>query len=259
MRGILLDLDGVLYNSEEPIEGAAETIQWIKTKAIPYLYVTNTTSRGWSALIEKFRRFGIAAAPDRIWSPCVAAAEWLRAHGEGKAALFVRPKALEEFEGVPRIPEDAESGARYVVIGDLGDAWDFRTLNRAFRLLQSDPKSVLIALGMTRYWQAQGGLQLDVAPFVAALAHATGRGAMVFGKPAVAFFRTAAEKLQLPPGAIVMIGDSIETDVAAAQQAGMKGILVRTGKYRPSDLDGEIKPDAVLDSIKDLPAWLEKN
>jgi len=176
MRGILLDLDGVLYNSEDPIEGAAETIQWIKAADTPYLYVTNTTSRGRSALIEKFRRFGISADRGQILSPCVAAAEWLRARSDGKAAFFVRPKALEEFEGVPRIPEDAESGARYVVIGDLGDAWDFRTLNRAFRLLQSDPQSVLIALGMTRYWHAQDGLQLDVAPFVAALAHATGRG-----------------------------------------------------------------------------------
>src|SRR5512145_2426054 len=100
MRGILLDLDGVLYNSEEPIVGAAETIQWIKAGKIPHLYVTNTTSRGRSVLIEKFRRFGIEADPSQIMSPCVAAAEWLRARNDGESAFFVSPKALEEFEGI---------------------------------------------------------------------------------------------------------------------------------------------------------------
>jgi HAD superfamily hydrolase (TIGR01458 family) len=259
MRGILFDLDGVLYNSEEPIAGAADTIQWLRKKEIPCLYVTNTSSRGRSALVEKLRRFGINSEPSQIMTPCAAAAEWLRTRHDGKVALFVCQKTLEEFEGLPRLPEDAETGARYVVVGDLGDAWDFRTLNRAFRLLHSNPQSMLVALGMTRYWHAHDGLRLDTAPFVAALEHAAGCKAVVFGKPTPTFFIDAAEKLDLPAQEIVMIGDSIETDVAAAQQAGMKGVLVRTGKFRPADLDGEIVPDAVLDSIRDVPAWWESN
>ncbi len=259
MRGILFDLDGVLYNSEEQIEGAAETIRWIKANRIPHLYVTNTTSRGRSALIEKLGRFGVAADRDQIMTPSVAAAEWLRTQNNGRIALFVAPKALEEFERLPVLPEGSETGARYVVIGDLGDGWDYRTLNRAFRLLLSDPESVLIALGMTRYWYAQDGLRLDVAPFVAALEHATGRKAVAFGKPETSFFRTAAERLALSPSEIVMIGDSIETDISAAQQSGMKGILVRTGKFRRIDLEGDIVPDAVLDSIRDLPEWWKLN
>jgi ribonucleotide monophosphatase NagD (HAD superfamily) len=97
-----------------------------------------------------------------------------------------------------------------------------------------------------------------VAPFVAALEHATDRKALVFGKPAGAFFRAAAEKLRVPAGQIVMIGDDIQTDVAGAQQAGLKGVLVKTGKFRPSDLEGQVKPDAVLGSIADLPAWWER-
>ncbi|MBN1570761.1 MAG: TIGR01458 family HAD-type hydrolase [Acidobacteria bacterium] len=255
MRGILFDLDGVLYNSEEQIEGAARTVRWVNENGIPYLYVTNTTSRGRSVLIEKLRRFGIPAKRDQIMTPCVTAAEWMKIHGDGRVALFVSPKAIEEFEGLALLPEDSEAGAAYVVIGDLGDAWDYRTLNRAFRILLSDPESVLVALGMTRYWHAQDGLRLDVAPFVAALEHATGRKALVFGKPEATFFRAAAEKLKLSASEIVMVGDSIETDIAAAQQSGMKGILVRTGKFRPSDLEGETIPDAVLDSIRDLPDW----
>jgi phospholysine phosphohistidine inorganic pyrophosphate phosphatase len=258
MQGILFDLDGVLYNSETLIEGAPETIRWVQERGIPYLFVTNTTSRGRSFLVEKLCRFGIQTEPNQIMTPCIAAAEWLRTRSDGPTALFVLPKTLEEFSGINCLPEEMEAGARYVVIGDLGDAWDYGKLNRAFRLLHSDPDAVLIALGMTRYWHAHDGLRLDVAPFVAALEHASGRNARVFGKPSSAFFIAAVGALGLPAREIVMIGDSIETDVSGAQQAGLKGILLRTGKFRQEDLTGEIRPDAVLDSIRDLPAWWEK-
>jgi phospholysine phosphohistidine inorganic pyrophosphate phosphatase len=258
MPGILFDLDGVLYNSETPIDGAAEAVGWLQGRNIPHLFVTNTSSRGRLALLEKLERFGIRADIRRILTPCVAAAEWLKKRGDGPAALFVAPKARAEFDQVPHLPEDAETGARYVVIGDLGDAWNFRTLNRAFRLLHSNPEAVLIALGMTRFWHAHDGIRLDVAPFVAALERATGRKPLVLGKPAEPFFHAAVEHLHLPAHEIVMFGDDIETDIAGAQQAGLKGVLLRTGKFRPSDLAGSITPDAVLNSIRDLPEWWEQ-
>jgi hypothetical protein len=113
-------------------------------------------------------------------------------------------------------------------VGDLGKLWDYRTLNRAFRLLYHNPDAQLIALGMTRYWLAPDGIALDVAPFVVALEHASGRKPLVFGKPARPFFQAAVEKLGLPAGQVVMIGDDIEADVGGAQTAGLKGALVKT-------------------------------
>jgi phospholysine phosphohistidine inorganic pyrophosphate phosphatase len=255
MQGILFDLDGVVYNSEDPIDGAAEAVAWIQARNIPHLFVTNTTSRGRDALIEKLERFGIRTDLNRILTPCVTAADWLRRQAGGRAALFVASRARGEFQGIACIDEEAETGASYVVIGDLGDHWDFRALNRAFRLLQSNPEAELIALGMTRFWHAHDGLRLDVAPFVAALEHATGRKARIFGKPAEAFFQAAVQRLVVPPHEIAMLGDGIETDIEGAQKCGLKGVLVRTGKFRESDLAGNIVPDAVLNSIADLPAW----
>jgi HAD superfamily hydrolase (TIGR01458 family) len=137
----------------------------------------------------------------------------------------------------------------------MGEAWDYRALNRAFRLLQANPEATLIALGMTRFWRAQDGIRLDAGPFVAALEFATGRKALVLGKPAEPFFRAAAERLGLPAREIVMVGDDIETDIAGSQKAGLKSVLLCTGKFRPSDLERGITPDAVLSSIADLPKW----
>jgi HAD superfamily hydrolase (TIGR01458 family) len=253
MKALLLDMDGVLYNSETPIEGAADTLAWIRQEKIPHLFVTNTTSRGRAVLAEKLAQFGIPAAPEEIWTPCAAALEHLRSGGE--IALFVPAKARTEFEGLPCLPDTAEEGARWVVIGDLGQGWSFGALNRAFRLLHSNPEAKLVALGMTRFWQSGDGLRLDAGPFAAALQYATGKEPLVLGKPAAAFFQAAVAKLGFSPAEVLMIGDDVLIDVAGAQQAGLKGALVRTGKFRPADLEVGVQPDAVLGSIRDLPEW----
>lgn len=160
-----------------------------------------------------------------------------------------------EFAGFPVLDDSAETGASHVVVGDLGEGWDFRALNRAFRLLHSNPAAKLVALGMTRYWQSPSGPALDVAPFVAALEHAAGRQAVVMGKPALPFFEAAVRRLNLPAAEVLMIGDDIEGDVGGAQNAGLRGTLVKTGKFRPRDLEGGITPDAVLESVAELPGW----
>jgi HAD superfamily hydrolase (TIGR01458 family) len=250
MQGLLFDMDGVVYNSESLIEGAPETLAWLRERGIPHMFVTNTTSRGRGVLVEKLRRFGISAAADDILTPCVAAKEFM---GEsGPVALFVPEKSHGEFAGMELLQEDRESGARWVVVGDLGEGWSFRALNRAFRLLQSTPGAELIALGMTRFWQAADGLRLDTAPYVAALECATGRRAIVMGKPAAAFFEAAVRRLGVPKKDVLMIGDDVRVDVGGAQQAGLQAALVKTGKYRAGDLDGPVKPDYVLDSIAGL-------
>ncbi|MEJ2110812.1 MAG: TIGR01458 family HAD-type hydrolase [Acidobacteriota bacterium] len=259
MRAILLDLDGVVYNAERPIDGAAETVAWLQSESVPHLFVTNTSSRGRKALMEKLRRLGIRTDVSHILTPCSAASGWLESRSGSPVALFVKPEARGEFNNLDQLPESAETGARYIVIGDLSETWDFSKLNRAFRLLHSDPEAELIALGMTRFWKAEDGLRLDVAPFISALECATGKKARVFGKPAKTFYSAAAAQLQIPPDEIAMVGDDVEADVAGAQHAGMKGILVRTGKFHPSDVKGSIRPDEVLDSIREIPAYWKRS
>jgi HAD superfamily hydrolase (TIGR01458 family) len=251
-RGILFDMDGVLYDADQPIAGAAEAVGWVKSHGIPHLFVTNTTSRSRADVVQKLAGFAIDAAEPDILSPTAVAAEWLRADAKGSVAAFVRSAARSELADLALLGEDAERGAAYVVIGDLGDLWDYRTLNRAFRLLHHNPDAKLIALGMTRYWMAADGIALDVAPLVA-LAHASGRKPLVFGKPSAAFFRAAANRLHMPPEQLLMIGDDIEADIGGAQAAGLKAALVKTGKFRASALDREVRPEILLDSVADLP------
>jgi HAD superfamily hydrolase (TIGR01458 family) len=258
MVALLLDMDGVLYEGEYAVPGASEAVFWLRAQRVPHLFLTNTTSRPRSALVEKLAGLGIRVDRDSILTPAVAAAEWLRTHAPGPAALFVPEATVSDFEALPQLPREVTGGAASVVIGDLGSAWDFDTLNRAFRLLMDDPRPVLVALGMTRYWRAPDGLRLDVAPFIAALECATGARAVVLGKPAGPFFEAAIRRLHCSADEVVMIGDDIVGDVEGAQRLGMCGVLVRTGKFRDSDLEAKIRPDAVLDSIDDLQDWWQK-
>lgn len=255
MAGVLLDLDGVVFVGDAAVPGAAETVAWLSREGVPFLYLTNTTSRPRGAIVELLRRMGIPAIPSQILSPVVVAAAWLQQERIERPALFVPDATASEFAGLDLLPASAEECAGAVVVGDLGSSWDFATLNRAFRLLMSDPEAPLVALGMTRYWRADDGLRLDVGGFVRALEYATGRTAVVLGKPDPAFYGTAVDALRLRPGQVVMVGDDIRADVEGAQRSGLMGVLVRTGKFSPSDLDGDVSPDAVLDSIADLPQW----
>lgn len=257
MHGILFDLDGVFYVGDRIIPGALETLAWVREQAIPHLFLTNTSSRPRRALVQKLDRLGIPIQEEQLLTPAVAALDWIKRHTGGKVALFVAEATRSEFIALDILDEGVTGPVDAVVIGDLGEAWDFKTLNRAFHLLMQQPPPALIALGMTRYWRAPDGLRLDTAPFVVALQHASGVAPAVLGKPARGFFQAALEKLGCDAPDTFMLGDDIRGDIGGAQEAGIKGILVRTGKFQPEDLSLGIHPAAVLPSIAELPAWWE--
>lgn len=253
---LLFDLDGVFYRGEEPIPGAAAVAAWAREEGIAHLFLTNTTSRPREALVDKLQAFGIETDPRHILTPPIAAVDWCSRHLPGRpVALLVPEQTKPAFSSLPVARLDDEVDA--LIVGDLGREWTFDLLNRAFRALMRPARPRLIALGMTRFWRASDGLQLDVAPFVVALSHAAEVEPLVMGKPAASFYRIAADLLGEAPGNLIMVGDDIRADVDGAQKAGMRGVLVRTGKFREADLAVGIRPAAVLDSVADLPAWYD--
>jgi phospholysine phosphohistidine inorganic pyrophosphate phosphatase len=246
----LFDLDGVFYNDTRPIPGGSEAIARVRAHHFPFRFITNTTSRSRAALARKLGTFGIEAEAADIFVPAAAAARFLREHN-ASGVFFVTGDSRAELA---EAREDTQQ-PDYVVVGDLGDDWTWTKLNQALRYLLNGAQ--LIALGMTRYWHADDGPRLDVGPIAAALAYATGQEPIVLGKPAAGFFQLAARDLGVAPQDCVMVGDDIVTDIGGAQAVGMRGILVRTGKFRPGDLSGAVQPEAVLDSIANL--WSDES
>jgi len=257
MSAILFDLDGVLYESDKPIEGAADTVHWFNKNNIPHLFLTNTTSKSRAELVNKLAVFGINSKIQDFLTPPVAAAQWLQANNLLNIATFVPETTKEEFSCFNLI-NDQNTSVDAVIVGDLGEKWSFKIMNQVFRLLINNPEAKLIALGMTRYWRTATGLQLDVGPMIKAFEYATGTSAIVTGKPATDFFQAAVTLLGRQEN-IIMIGDDIKGDIEASQQAGLKAILVRTGKFSEQDLESGINPDAILNSVAMLPGWWQAN
>jgi HAD superfamily hydrolase (TIGR01458 family) len=258
MNAILFDLDGVLYVGSQPIAGAAQTVNWCVASGIPHMFITNTTLKPRSAIAAKLAGFGINVSEDRILTPPVMAVQWLRENHLDRLGLFVAGITRQEFSGFTHVDED-NAAVDAVVVGDMGAGWDFATLNRAFRMLMQQPSPYLVALGLTRYWLAEDGLRLDAGAYVAALQYACGGEPVVMGKPSGLFYRSALRQLGVKPEQAYMVGDDIKSDIDGAQRAGMKGILVSTGKFHESDLNKGIKPAAVINSVAELPAWWESN
>lgn len=251
IRALLLDLEGTVYQNGRPIPGAPEALEAAARRGLPHVFVTNTTSRPRSVLAGELKEMGLPADPSRIFTAPLAARQHLLARGIRRAHFLVRESLREDFEGI----EAADSGAEAVVLGDLGEAMTYERLNRAFRLLLEGAE--LVALARNRYWRGADGLMLDSGPFVAALEHASGTSATLVGKPSRAFFAAAVASLGVAASDAVCVGDDLESDVGGAQSAGLRGILVKTGKFRPSDLErSPVVPFRVLDSLADLPELL---
>jgi len=226
----------------------------LRRSGVPFRFTTNTTRRPRSALAERLGAMGIPARSEEILSAPAAAAEWLRGRGIRRIHLLLAPATHEEFADFV-LNDRNDRSPEAVVFGDLGEDWTFQILNQAFRCLMEG--AALLAVQRNRYWHTEGALSLDAGPFVAALEYGSGKTATLVGKPSPPFFAAAAQQLGVPPERIAVVGDDLESDVAGARAAGMIGVAVRTGKYRPQDEDqARVAADSVLDSIAGLPDWL---
>ena len=249
VKGVLLDLDGTLYDCGEAIPGAVEAIETLRRGGVPLRFVTNTSRFSRREVGQYLDSFGISAEPEELFTTTVGAAAWLQARDIKRVALCLPGPTEEDFTNLTIDRENPEA----VIVGDLGEEWTFEVLNRAFRWVLQGAQ--LVATHTNRFWRTADGPTLDAGPFVAALEYATGASATVVGKPSTEFFEYAARSIGLGPADVVMVGDDLVNDVAGIQALGGKGILLRTGKYSQSELDdSDIQPDLVLDSIADLPS-----
>ena len=252
VKGILLDIGGVLYVGDSVIDGAIEAISTLNEK-YQIRFVTNSTRKPPSAILKKLKDMGFDILEHQLFT-ALGAAKAIVAKENAKAVTILTNEAKEYFGEL----HSTDTNSSFVVVGDAGDNFNYANMNRAFRTLTNGAK--LIAAAKNRYFKdSDGKLSMDAGGFVDALEYASGTKAQVVGKPSKTFFNTAIESMGLERDEVVMVGDDIESDIAGAQEAGIRAILVKTGKYRPTDLEGAIFPDAVIDSIADLPSLLEKN
>jgi HAD superfamily hydrolase (TIGR01458 family) len=255
MAAILLDIDGVLHVSGAPIAGAGEAVEALRADGHRLRFFTNNTTRARAQLAEELREAGIGVDAAEVSTTAVAAAGLLA----GRRVLALTMAAVRDDLG-SRV-ELVDDGADVVLVGgadetdESGRVFSYENLNGAFAALERGAS--LVCLHRNRWWQTSRGPLLDSGAFVAGLEYAAGVEAQLVGKPSRAFFEAALAELGSAPAEAVMVGDDVEADVGGAKDAGLRAILVRTGKFRERTLAAaEPQPDAVVDSIADVPSFL---
>lgn len=247
--GVLLDIDGVLAVSWQPLPGAVGTLAWLRERGIPFRLITNTTTHTRSELARTLTDAGIAVEPDEVVTAVTATASFLDSrHAGARVYLLSDGDARADLEGV----ELVEDRADVVVLGGGYAGFTYEAVNHAFRMLMEG--AALVGMHRNLYWRTAEGWQLDGGAYIAGLEEATGRAATICGKPAQAYFDAALRGIGVRADRAAMVGDDVVNDVLGAQVAGLVGVLVRTGKFRPEDLERTNgTPDHVLDSIGELP------
>jgi HAD superfamily hydrolase (TIGR01458 family) len=250
IKGVLLDLAGVINDGNEALPGAVDAVARLRAAGSPLRFVTNTTRSSKQMVLARLAGLGLDLDSGEVFTPAEAARAWLARH-DCSPELLVHPNLVREFE------VGADRPHRAVVVGDAGEAFTYANLNRAFRELVGGARLIALAKNRT-FKDADGALSLDTGAFVTALEYASQCTAIVLGKPAPEFFDAALASMGCSPAQAVMVGDDAEADVAGALRAGLgAALLVRTGKYSVGDEDRfEPPPTATVDDVAAAADWI---
>lgn len=277
VRGLLLDLDGVLVAKGKAIPGAVEATAELDRRGFPYLVVTNSSLVSRRTISRWGRSVGFATPAERFQSALSASAELVRReYGDRPVYVITSDDARVEFDGLNIVDGEAADAApgevAAVVLGDSPDQLTKANLDRAFRLVRGG--AALIGMHRNAWWLTAEGPTLDAGAFLVGLEYATERRARIVGKPARDFFVTAIDRLAAEAAArgepplrrreLVMVGDDMTNDIGGARRVGLRTGFVRTGKHGDAELTaaasrtrGAYRPDAVAPSIAEIVAALD--
>jgi 4-nitrophenyl phosphatase len=268
LRGLLIDLDGVVYSGREPIPGGAEFLAEARRRGLAFLLVTNNSTASPELVAERLGGMGIEVTSAEVLTSAQAAAAYIRAHAEPGARVRVigedglRQAAHEEGLHVTDASEDGAQDGRAPrvdwVLAGLDRAFDYQKLSDATRAILAGAH--FVATNTDALLPIEGGRVIPGAgSIMAAIETATGVSPTVVGKPEPGLFEHGLRRLgDLAPDQVAMIGDRLDTDVLGGKRAGLKTILVLSGVTSQAADTAGSRPDAVvadLSAVAGILGW----
>ena len=269
VRGLLIDLDGVVYTGREPIPGAAAFLAEARRRGVRFLLVTNNSTASPELVAERLAGMGIDVTPEEILTSAQAAAAYVRAAAPTvPRVLLVGEEGLREAaqaEGLLVVDaadgmvaadnaaglaaDDGKSHVDWVIAG-LDRAFDFGKLTRATRAILAGAR--FVATNADALLPVEGGQVIPGAgTIVAAIQTGTGVAPIVVGKPEPGLFEHGLRRLGgLPPDQVAMIGDRLDTDIVGGHRAGLRTILVLSGVTTAAEANtSPTHPDAIAPNL----------
>ncbi|ASA78624.1 HAD-IIA family hydrolase [Thermococcus sp. 5-4] len=258
---LIFDMDGVLYRGNEPVEGARELINLLKGAGVPFIFLTNNSTKDPVMYREKLLSMGIDVPEDLIITSGLATRLYMERHFEPGKVFVIGGEGLHrEMErlgwGIVDVDE-ARKGAwrevKYVVVG-LDPGLTYEKLKYATLAIRNGAR--FIGTNPDTTYPAEEGIYPGAGSIIAALKASTDVEPLIIGKPNEPAYEVARSKLKADE--IWMVGDRLDTDIVFAKRFGMKAVMVLTGVNTLEDVKKTgIKPDLALPSVKELLDYLK--
>ncbi|WP_027725173.1 HAD-IIA family hydrolase [Tuberibacillus calidus] len=251
----IFDLDGTLYIGNQAIEGAADTIKWVRDSGAKIKFVTNNPRHSRKFYSDKLVSMGIQATVEEIVTSAQLTALYLKDHPEyGKLYVIGEEQLFQELwaEGLPITDDDHAD----TVIVSFDTTLTYAKLLTGYKALLKGAH--FIATNPDTVCPTPDGGLVDAGAIIAALEVATGRKVeTVIGKPSKLLGELLLADFKVPPDQCMIVGDRLNTDIRLGKQAGMMTGWINP--LKPTDIPDELKPDFIFHSIAELPSVFIKN
>jgi HAD superfamily hydrolase (TIGR01458 family) len=245
-NGVLFDIDGVLEFQGKAYPGAVELLEYLRNKQIAFRIISNSTLKSRQVCTEKLNRHGFGVTREEVIAASWATARYLKTLKPRSCWVMLKGKGLDEFKEFNMDDESPE----YIVLGDYREEFKFENMNKAINLLLQGTQ--LIVMIPEKVDHSLGGVELTVGAYGKMLEDAAGIQATYIGKPSRYMFDIALDSMGIDRTEVLMVGDRVSTDILGARRAGIPSVLVKTGEFKPDDLDGDIQPDFIVDGVGDI-------
>lgn len=253
-NGFMIDMDGTVYKGGNLIPGAVEFIDSLKEKGIPFVFLTNNSSRARDYYYRKLIGMGFHVSQENVLTSAIATTRFVLSERQGRRVYPVAsPDVVDEMRasGVDVVDEDPD-----IVLLTFDRTITYEKINKAYRFLMKGAE--LIATHPDDLCPTEDAYDIDIGPFIRMFEQMCDVRATVIGKPNRLMLEMAAREMGVDPEGTVMVGDRLYTDIKMAVQAGTASILVLTGETSMADLEmSDIRPTHTLQSVADIPGHLE--
>ncbi|QPC47381.1 TIGR01457 family HAD-type hydrolase [Mangrovibacillus cuniculi] len=232
-KGYLIDLDGTMYRGTESIREAVEFVGRLKEKNIPYLFVTNNSSRRPAQVADKLANFGIHATEEHVFTTSQATASYMKSLNKGDKAYVIGEEGIRsslEEVGFTLVEEETPD---FVVVG-IDRSINYEKLAKACLGVRAG--ATFISTNGDIAIPTERGLLPGNGSLTSVVSVSTQVQPIFIGKPEAIIMEQALAKLGLPKEEVVMVGDNYDTDIMAGIKAGIDTLMVHTGVTSPDNL-----------------------
>ena len=254
LKSILLDLDGTVYWGDAEVEGASDFIRWCETQGVRCIFVTNRANRPPEVIRDQLHGYGIPCETKDILTSSLATARYI-----GRGSVYVIgeigvEQALAE-QGI-RIVTDPEERPDAVVVS-YDKEFNYTKLSIACRWIAEGVR--FIATNADGRLRMHDRMLPGTGAIVAAVEAGSGGIPEIIGKPERRLFDIAVEMANCRPEEALVVGDFLETDIGAANAAGIQSVLMLTGVSRREGVcNGKPCPTYIAENFAELTQIVEK-